>query len=104
MKLKLLLFLLIAFLTLTQIPAYYSPVNFNTTGDNIMIQLSHLITTTHTTNLPYTLSTLPDRWVALKTTDLEVNGSNNVLLIYGWNDTDTDFTNDITRQKDLSIR
>lgn len=102
MKSKLLLFLLIPLLSFAQIPAYYSPVNFNTSGDNIMLQLSQLITTTHTTNLPYTSSTLPDTWAALKTTDLEFNGSNNVLLIYGWNDTDTDITNDRTRNKDLS--
>lgn len=96
------LLILLPFLCLAQIPAYYNSVDFNSNGVNLMQQLAQLITATHTTNLPYTSSVLPDTWDALKTTDLEFNGSQNVLLIYGWNDTDTDFTNDRTRNKDLS--
>jgi endonuclease I len=101
MKSKLLLFLLIPLITLAQIPAYYSPVNFTLTGDNLKLQLTQLITDTHTTNLPYT-SSEPDTWDALKLTDLDPSNNNNVFLIYGWNDLDAIEDNDRTRNKDLS--
>jgi endonuclease I len=102
MKSKLLLFLLLPFITLAQIPAYYSPIDFTQTGNNLKLQLAQLISDTHTTNLPYTSSTLPDTWDALKLSDLDPTNTNNVLLIYGWNDTDAILDNDRTRSKDLS--
>jgi endonuclease I len=102
MKSKLLFFFFIPFITLAQIPAYYSPINFNLTGNNLRLQLAQLITETHTTNLPYTSSDLPDTWDALKLSDLDPTNANNVLLIYGWNDTDAIVDNDRTRSKDLS--
>jgi endonuclease I len=84
-----------------QIPAYYSPVNFSLSGDELKVQLTQLITDTHTTNLPYT-SSEPDTWDALKLTDLDPSNNNNVFLIYGWNDLDAIADNDRTRNKDLS--
>jgi endonuclease I len=101
MKSKLLFLLLIPFITLAQIPAYYSSIDFTQTGVNLSVQLAQLITVTHTTLLPYT-SSEPDTWDALKLTDLDHTNSNNVLLIYGWNDTDAILDNDRTRSKDLS--
>lgn len=102
MKLKLPFLLLLPFLCLAQIPAYYSSINFNQIGNNLKNQLTTLITNTHTTFLPYTASGTTDTWDALYQTDLNPSNSNNVLLIYGWNDTDTDITNDYSRNKTFS--
>ena len=101
MKLKLIL-LFIPFFCIAQIPAYYSTIDFNQTGNNLKNQLTTLITNTHTTELPYTATGITDTWDALYLTDLNPNNSNNVLLIYGWNDIDTDITNDLNRDKTFS--
>lgn len=101
MKQALYLFLF-PILCLAQIPAYYSTIDFTQTGNNLKTQLTTLITSTHTTNLPYTTTGTTDTWDALYQTDLNPNNSNNVLLLYGWNDTDTDITNDFSRDKTLS--
>ena len=97
MKLKIFLCLL-PLLTFAQIPNYYHTVNFNTSGDVLKNQLTTLITTTHTTSLPYT-SGGTDVWDALRLTDQDPDDSNNIFLIYGWDDADEDGTNDRTRGK-----
>jgi endonuclease I len=79
-----------------QVPAYYDPVDFTVTGEALKVQLVQLITQTHHTFLSYT----PGTWGAIKTTDLDPNNPENVLLIYGYNDTDGDFISDRTRFKD----
>lgn len=98
MKLKLLVFLF-PILCLSQIPAYYGGIDFTQTGDNLKNQLTTLITATHTTNLPYTSTGSLDTWDALYQTDLDPSNGNNVLLVYGWNDADSDGTNDYSRDK-----
>jgi endonuclease I len=102
MKVKLLFLLLLPFLCLAQIPAYYSSINFTQTGNNLKNQLTTLITNTHTTILPYTATGTTDTWDALYQTDLNPSNTNNVLLVYGWNDTDTDISNDYSRDKTFS--
>lgn len=102
MKIKLLFILLLPFLCLAQVPEYYSSIDFSQTGNNLKNQLTTLITNTHTTFLPYTASGTTDTWDALYQTDLNTSNSNNVLLIYGWDDNDTDITNDYSRDKTLS--
>ena len=97
-----LLFILLSSVCMGQIPAYYSPVNFSLTGEALKLQLAQLITDTHTTNLPYTATGTTDVWDALKLADLDPANIQNVLLVYGWNDSDTDVTNDHSRSKDLS--
>lgn len=99
MKFRVLLFLVLPFFGVAQIPAYYSSIDFSQTGNNLKNQLTTLITNTHTTFLPYTASGTTDTWDALSQTDLNPNNTNNVLLIYGWDDTDTDITNDYSRDK-----
>ncbi len=101
MKIKLLL-LLFPLLVWAQIPTYYSSIDFSQTGDNLKNQLTSLITSTHTTNLPYTASGTTDTWDALYQTDLNPSNSDNVLLVYGWNDTDAEITNDLSRDKTFS--
>jgi endonuclease I len=93
--------LLIPFFLIAQIPAYYSSVDFTATGDELKNQLSQLITITHTTFLPYT-SNQTDTWDAIKLSDLDPINSNNVLLIYGWDDMDQTYINDRTRNKNLT--
>ena len=97
MKLKLLYFLLFPFFCFSQIPIYYSTINFSQTGDNLKNQLTTLISNTHIINLPYTATGTTDVWDALSQTDLDPNNSNNVLLVYGYNDTDSNVINDRTR-------
>ncbi|RZK16908.1 MAG: hypothetical protein EOO43_14025 [Flavobacterium sp.] len=93
---------LFPFFCFAQIPAYYSTIDFTQTGDNLKNQLTTLVTNTHTTNLPYTATGTTDTWDALYQTDLNPNNTSNVLLVYGWNDTDSDITNDLSRDKTFS--
>lgn len=95
---KYLIALLFPFCGFAQIPAYYNSIDFSQTGNNLKSQLSTLITTTHTTELVYT----PGVWNALEQTDLDPDNTNNVFLIYGYNDSDNNDDNDRTRDKDLS--
>ena len=99
MKTKILFLLLLPFFCLAQIPVYYSTIDFSKSGDELKTQLTTLITSTHITNLPYTATGTTDVWDALSLTDLDPNNSNNVLLVYGYNDTDTDIINDRSRDK-----
>lgn len=95
---KLLLLIVLPFIAIAQVPQYYSSVNFTLTGDDLKAQLATLITDTHTTELVYT----PGVWNALKQTDLDPANTENVLLVYGYDDTDTEVSTDRTRDKDLS--
>ena len=81
-----------------QVPTYYNGTNINQTGDALKTSLATLIISTHTTTLSYT----PGVWDALKQTDLDPSDPSKVLLIYGYDDTDSDATNDRTRSKDLN--
>lgn len=94
MKIKL-FFLLITTSVLGQIPAYYSSIDFTQTGNALKTQLANLITTTHTTQLPYTSSS-PDVWDALQAGDVTTYDATKVFLIYGFNDTDLEYKNDRT--------
>lgn len=77
--------------------AYYNGINFSNNGQVLKNQLAQLITTTHVNELSYS----PGVWNALKIVDLDPANSNNVLLIYGWeNGTDSNVTNDLFRDKD----
>ncbi|CAH8293345.1 endonuclease I [Mariniflexile fucanivorans] len=81
-----------------QVPSYYNGADISTTGETLKTTLSTLVTNTQTTILSYT----PGVWDALKQTDLDPANPNNVLLIYGYDDSDADTTNDRTRSKDLN--
>jgi len=78
-----------------QVPTYYNNVNLTLTGQALKTELANKITVTHTTNLSYS----PGVWDALKLTDLDPNNSNDVLLIYGYNDNDGNPITDKTRSK-----
>jgi len=81
----------------SQVPAYYNDVNLNQTGTSLKNALATKIVSTHTIYISYT----PGVWDALKQTDIDPTDNTKVVLIYGWDDTDGDITNDRTRDKDL---
>lgn len=101
MKIKLLIPLLFPFLLFGQTPEYYSGVDFSQTAEDLKVQLTTLITETHTTLLPYTSDSV-DTWEVIKQSDLTDPSSEDVLLIYGFDDHDTPTKNDRTRHKDQS--
>ena len=67
-----------------QVPAYYNGTDITQTGQALKSDLANLITITQAVELTYT----PGVWDALKQSDLDPTNPNNVLLIYGSNDTD----------------
>lgn len=103
MKKNLLNFIVFAltFTIYAQIPTYYNDIDFNQTGDALKYQLTTLISDTHTNLIPYTSSDT-DTWDILKQSDLETNNTEDVLLIYGYNDVDGDNLTDRIREKTLS--
>lgn len=77
--------------------AYYNDVNLNLTGLALRDELATKVINTHVKVLDYT----PGVWEADRIVDLDPADptQSKVLLIYGYNDTDTDITNDRTRDK-----
>ncbi|WP_290838323.1 endonuclease [Flavobacterium sp.] len=75
---------------------YYGSFNFTSqSGMTLKNALATLVTNKHTNNLTYS-----QVWDALKNTDLDPSNSNNVLLVYGWeNGSDSNLTNDRSRNK-----
>ena len=93
------LFLICVFcsgLATAQIPPYYSSIDFSQSGDNLKVQLSQLISDTHITLIPYTSSNT-DTWDVLSISDLEFSTSDNVLLVYGYDNNDSMFISDRLR-------
>ncbi|MGB5943476.1 MAG: endonuclease [Leeuwenhoekiella sp.] len=75
---------------------YYNGINFTETGLELRDDLAELVSQTHTNILSYT----PGVWEASKVTDLDPDNPENVLLIYGYEDTsDQNSTNDHFRDK-----
>jgi endonuclease I len=75
---------------------YYDGSNWTLTGTALKSALETKTITKHTNFISYT----PGVWEASRITDLDPNNSNNVLLIYGWeNGTDASVTNDRSRDK-----
>ena len=101
-KTILLLALIYSYSILAQIPDYYSSIDFNLDGTSVRVQLSDLIINTHHTFIPYTSSST-DTWDIIRNSDLEFENSENVLLIYGYDDDDGMFISDRTRNKYLSL-
>ena len=94
---KLFLVIFIAFnYTTAQTLEYYSSVDFSQQGDALKVQLSNLIIDTHDNFIIYSTAT-PNTWDILRTSDLENSNSENVLLIYGFDDDDETFKTDRTR-------
>lgn len=90
---KFILFLFTPFILFAQIPDYYTGIDFSKTGQELEEDLQALVIATHHTNLVYT----PGVWNALKEIDLDPENPNKVLLIYGFDDSSNDITEDRTR-------
>jgi endonuclease I/chitodextrinase len=91
-KTLLLISLLLTFLTSAQ-ESYYNDIDLTAGGLTLKENLAIKTINAHTNFLDYT-------WEASRITDLDPNNSNNVLLIYGWeNGSDGDVTNDLSRSK-----
>ncbi|AZQ42738.1 endonuclease [Nonlabens ponticola] len=87
--------LLMASLGWAQVPSYYNDVDINLTGSSLRSELASKVSSTQTTNLSYT----PGVWNAMKQADLDPTNSNDVILIYGYNDNDGISNTDRTRSK-----
>ncbi|WP_310558115.1 endonuclease [Flavobacterium sp.] len=75
---------------------YYNGANWTLTGTALKNALATKITVTHTNRLSYT----PGIWEATRVTDSDPDNSQNVLLVYGWeNGSDNLATNDRSRDK-----
>lgn len=97
----LLFFILWTSLSIAQVPQYYNSIDFSETPENIKAQLSSLITTTHSTDLPYTSSQL-DTWDVVRQTDEVQTSTSDVYLMYGYDNGDGDPKTDYTRDESLS--
>jgi len=82
-----------------QIQSYYNGLDLTKTGNDLFLELSTRLVATHS-GIPYTGSPI-DIWDACKLADEDPDISTNVLLIYGYNDTDGISDNDRTRNKSL---
>ena len=81
-----------------QIPAYYNSINLDLTEMSLESELTSKMPATHTNQLSYA----PEVWNTLKVSDLDSTNSDNVILVYDRDDTDSDETIDRTRDKDFS--
>ncbi|WP_275315636.1 endonuclease [Tenacibaculum bernardetii] len=99
MKKLLPFFLLIVSLSVfSQVPSYYNDVNLNQSSTALKDALATKIISTHAVNLSYS----PGVWDALKQSDLDAANNSNVVLIYGYNDSDGNYVTDRTRSKDAN--
>ena len=80
-----------------QIQSYYTDVDLTKTGNDLFLELADKLESTHT-GIPYTGSPV-DVWDACQQADEDPDNSSNVLLIYGYNDTDGIYSTDRTRLK-----
>jgi len=77
--------------------SYYNGVNLELTGLALKDELAAHVVSTHSSFLSYS-----QVWNVLKSSDLNPDNSQDVLLIYGYNDTDGSIINDRTRSKDVN--
>lgn len=76
-------------------PTYYQSIDLTQEGSELKEDLTDLISGTHYYTVSYN-----ELWSVLKQTDEDPNNSNNVLLIYGWNDNNAEDDDDYSRDKD----
>ena len=93
---KFLIFIiLISQIVVSQVPSYYSSVDFGQSGEALKSDLTTLIS--GHTEFPYSSSST-DTWDILQESD--ILSGDNVLLIYGYDDTDSNPITDRLRDKD----
>jgi len=82
----------------TDLQTYYTGVDFSQTGMLLFDDLAVKTISKHTNELSYT----PGIWNASKISDEDPNNTSNVLLIYGYSDSDNNHVTDRTRSKNLN--
>jgi len=82
----------------TELQSYYSSVDFSLVQTQLFDDLAVETATKHTNYISYT----PGVWEASKITDEDPANNANVLLIYGYNNTDGNYVTDRTRSKNLN--
>ncbi|MDV7186778.1 endonuclease [Lutibacter sp. TH_r2] len=82
-----------------QIQSYYNGLDLTKTGNDLFLELSGRVESTHS-GIPYTSSST-DVWDACIAADQDPDIPGNVLLIYGYNDIDGDPSTDRTRDESL---
>ena len=102
MKYFSLLFLISIKIFYGQVPAYYQSIDLSLSGQSLKQELSNLITSTHQNLIPYTSSFSIDTWDVIKSSDTYLSDTSKVYLVYGYNDNDAAFENDLSREKSLS--
>ncbi|WP_158838369.1 endonuclease [Polaribacter sp. L3A8] len=96
-KIVLLASLFVTLIVSAQQP-YYTGVNLTKSGLDLKDELAVKTISAHTNPLSYT----PGIWEASKITDVDPTNADNVLLIYGYNDSDGNYITDRTRSKSLN--
>jgi len=94
-KLPIIICLLITNVFFAQVPSYYSNIDFGQSGETLKTALTNLIS--GHTEYPYSSSNT-DTWDILQQSD--IFSGDNVLLIYGYSDTDSNSITDRLRDKD----
>jgi len=95
-RIKFLIFtILISKIVVSQVPAYYSSIDFGQSGEALKSDLTTLIS--GHTEFPYS-SNSTDTWDILQQSD--ILSGDNVLLIYGYDDSDSNPITDRLRDKD----
>ncbi len=87
-----------SFIISSELLTYYNSVNFTLTGTPLKDELATKISSTHTTTLSYT----PGVWNVLKESDLDPTDNNQIILLYGYSDSDGNYVTDRTRSKDAN--
>jgi endonuclease I len=95
------LFIILPFWCPAHIPAYYSNIDFSTSGDILKNQLHQLIKNAHSP-LDYTNKKHADTWKVLLESDQDLADSKSVVLLYGSNDIDKSKRNDRRRSINLA--
>ncbi len=85
-----------------QLIPYYQNIDLSLNGEMLKQQLSDLIISTHENFLPYTSTENFDTWDVIRTSDTYLLDTSKVYLVYGYDDNDADFENDLSRDKSLS--
>ena len=81
-----------------ELQAYYSDVDFTKTQLDLFDDLAVTTAVKHTNGLSYT----PGIWESSKVTDEDIDNPNNVILFYGYSDTDGNGVTDRSRNKNLN--
>lgn len=93
--LSLLLVVVSVYLSAQVAPSYYNSVDFTLEGEALKNDLTQLMNSSHDTYVDY-----GELWEILQQSDLNPENSEDVLLMYGWDDTNAEDDDDYSRDKD----